>query len=44
MRKVVIAGAVISILGSLTVAIDSHVILNALAAPEAIARVLLLRI
>ena len=40
----VIAGAAISILGSLTVAIDSHVILAALHAPDAIARVLLLRL
>ena len=40
----VIAGAAISILGSLTVAIDSRLILAALHVPDAIARVLLLRL
>ena len=42
--SLVIAGAAISILGSLTVAIDSHVVLAALHVPDAIAHLLLLRI
>ena len=41
---IVITGAAISMVGSLTVAIDSHIILDALTAPEALARVLLWRI
>ena len=40
----VIGGAAISMLGSLTVAIDSHVILAALHLPDVIARMLLLRV
>ena len=40
--RVVLTGAAISIAGSFTVAIDSHIILGALAVPEAFARVLLL--
>jgi drug/metabolite transporter (DMT)-like permease len=41
---VVIAGAAVSIVGSLTVAVDSNIILGALAVPEALARVLLLQV
>lgn len=40
----VITGAAISILGSLTVAIDSQIILAAFHVPDAIAHVLLLRV
>src|SRR5262245_53998738 len=40
----VIAGAAISILGSLTVAIDSHIVLAAFHVPDAIARLLLLHV
>jgi hypothetical protein len=41
---IVLIGAAISIVGSLTVAIDSAIILNALAVPDALAQVLLLRL
>lgn len=40
----VLTGAAISTMGSLTVAIDSNVILRALAAPETITHILLLRV